>query len=302
MPERRLKMMSGAESTLAGTGAGAEEARGGAAGEGVQGTDGAGDVGSAGVDGSGNEGGDEGERWEDLNPDAYHPTLRNEVVRLNKAAKSQFHRTVQRLSEGGKLTQKQLKELSEKSTGFEQMLRAFADDPAQFEAWHRKHFPNHQRWKQGNQQDGRGQISEDDAQALQVLRKAGIITKDDLAQLIGPLVNTVKTAEAREMQKLERESEAELDSVQKWCAENKYPWNDTLARSCINLIAQGAAKDMKSAYEMLAKPLIDAHAQAELARKKGGQTGKTSEAGDKAIANESLRDTITRFVKQRSKA
>lgn len=250
--------MSGAESVLdQGTEQGAEEVLSqGANSQGTQGT-GEGDAGGEG-------------QWKDLNPEEFDPVLRDQVVKLNKSAVSQFQNKVRKLAEDGKLTKGKLQELEQKYAGAQQLFGRWANDPDQFLQWHRQNNPDY--WKNKDNAD-KSQLTDQDKQAVGVLvnalKKEGkIVTQEDIKPLLQYVQQFAKTNAAER----EAKAQSEIDETSKWCAENKYPWSDDICTACIALIGNGRAKDLKSAYEIIAKPVIDQANQANLTRKKGGIT------------------------------
>ena len=266
----------------------------GAEGELNQGTEqGTEEVLSQGAEDQGSQRTDEGgqseveEQWTDLDPNAFAEPVRAEVEKINKAARSQFHKTVSRLSTEGKTAKQRAHEL-------EGLIRAVAADPREFENWHKSQFPDHEYWKQKSAP----QINDDDKQALEVLRKAGIITKDDLTQILGPLVQKLHATDTAAQKRARTEAQSEIDAHAKYCSEKKLPWNDEIGFACIELIKRGKAETMSKAYEMLYKPMMDKTAQVDLASKKlASQTTQHSKTGDHTTGSQSLRDIITNVVR-----
>ena len=268
-------VLSGAEGELnPSTEQGAEKALSQGADQGSQRTD---EVGQ----------GEAEEKWVDLDPNQYAEPIRVEVEKLNKAARSQFHKTVSRLSTEGKTAKQEADQLKS-------LLRAAAADPREFENWHKSQFPEHEYWKQKSAP----QISQDDKQALETLRKAGIITKDDLTQILGPLVQKLHATETAAQERMKSEAKSEIDAQAKHCAEKKVPWNDEIGFACIELIRRKKADTIAGAYDLIYKPMLEKTAQLDLASKKlASQTTQHSKTGEHVTGGQALRDIITNVVR-----
>lgn len=268
-------MLSGAETELNGAALGGEEQLGGDAGEGSQRTDGA------------EQDGEQVPKWVDIDINSYPEPLRPKAEELNKAAKSQFQNKVREIVESNKPYKQKVTELqgvAEKYNAAVERLKGWVVNPDSFFEWHKQAVPNHPRYK-GAPAEG---VTEADKKALEVLRKAGIVTREDLQ----PLIDYVGKSQKVEEEKLMQESKTEIAETEKWCKENKYPWSEEVALGCIGLIRAGKADNLKAAYEILYKPMIETTQQLNLTHKKKGSTLQPTGKIDSKTTNLSLRQQI----------
>ena len=229
-------------------------------------------------------------KWEDLNPEEYDPQLRETVVSLNKKAVSQFQNKVREYAEKGKLTENKMRELEVTLNSAKQKLKEWIDNPDAFLNYHKQIKPDY--W--ANRQP---QNPTEDKQALEILRKAGLMTKEDVEKLVSPFVTSLKEREAREQAESIKAAQKELSECELWCKQNSLPYSDKHARACFALIANGDAASMQEAYEQLFKPAIDTANQKDLLRKKESQLTKpTANIGTKN-KDDSLDDIVRSVVK-----
>ncbi|MBU1082628.1 MAG: hypothetical protein KKB59_19230 [Spirochaetes bacterium] len=238
--------------------------------------------------------GDEGEKWEDLNPEDF-PQIPVEVVtNLNKKAVTQFQNKVRKIAESNKPFKEKAEKMEALMGKMDGTYQDWMSDPEKFLAHHREKNPEY--W--ASRTNKGGEPSADDKAAIEALRKAGIVTMDDLKKHLGPIAKALHGFKSTVDAKGEADAQAEIDAHEKWCKENKYPWDENIGTACVALISAGKAKDLKSAYDILAKPLIDQANQANLKRKKGGITSQASGGKGGQKTNLTLRQIVEQSAEE----